>query len=371
MPLELIGLVSHNAGGPLAPRPQTEFDVDAIVSMARAQEQAGYDKVLIANSAMAPDSLTIATHVAANTTTLRMMIAHRPGFIAPTMAARMLATVDRLSDGRAAVHIIAGPSDKELEADGDFTTKDQRYARAREYVGILRRMWNSETPIDHDGAFYRFNQAFMPIKPVNAGGIPISWAGTSDASVDAAGECSDIFAMSGDSLANIEETIARLSSSAASYGRTLDYMMTVIVILGDTEEQAWAKADAALDAFIALRGPQLKSDDQGPSNFSAATHGGDRVLETAAAGARQDKCLWMGMTHAAQGKFGNQTTLVGTAEQVTDALMDYYKMGVTRFLIRGYHPEADIAQYGRDLFPMLRAAVADHDAAHAVPEGAS
>ena len=365
MPLELTGLVSHNRGGPLAPRPQTDFDVAGMVESAIAQERAGYDKVLIANSATMPDSHTIAAHVASNTGTLRMMIAHRPGFIAPTMAARMLATVDRLSAGRAAVHIIAGPSDAELEADGDFTTKDQRYARSREYVDILRRIWVSDTPIDHAGAFYRFNQAYMPVKPL---GIPISWAGTSDASIDAAGACADIFAMSGDSLANIGEMVGRLRGSAANHGRLLEYMMTVIVILGDTEAEAWAKADAALDAFMVLRGPQLKTEDKGPSNFDRPTHAGARVLATAAEGARQDKCLWMGMTHAAQGKFGNQTTLVGTPDQVTDALMDYYRLGVTRFLIRGYHPEADIEQYGRDLFPRLRAAAAEHDAAHGALE---
>lgn len=359
MPIELTGLVSHNAGGPLSPRPQTDFDVDAIISSAIAQERAGYDKVLIANSATMPDSMAIATHVAANTTTLRMMIAHRPGFIAPTMAARMLATVDRLSKGRAAVHIIAGPSDKELEADGDFTTKALRYDRAREYVGIMRRLWASEAPIDHAGEHYRFNQAYMPIKPV--ADIPISWAGSTEASVNAAGELADIFAMSGDSLANIGETIATLKAAAAVHGREMEYMMTLLVILGDTQEEARAKADAALDAFIALRGPALQSDDKGPSNFGAASHAGDRILASAAAGEYQDRCLWMGMTHAAQGKFGNQTTLVGTPEQVTQALMDYYALGITRFLIRGYHPESDIVDYGRDLFPRLRAAVATYD----------
>jgi alkanesulfonate monooxygenase len=363
MPIELTGLVSHNRGGPLAPRPQTDFDVEAIVASAVAQEKAGYDKVLIANSATMPDSMAIATFVAANTTTLQMLIAQRPGFIQPTMAARMLATVDRLSKGRATVHIIAGPSDTELEADGDFTTKDERYARSREYVGILRDVWRKDAPFDHAGNFYRFNQAYMPVKPH---GIKISWAGTSDASVDAAGACADIFAMSGDSLANIGAMIERLETASATYHRKLEYMMTVIVILGDTEEEAWAKADAALAAFIALRGPTLRTDDKGPSNFEKPTHAGDRVLATAAAGARQDKCLWMGMTHAAQGKFGNQTTLVGTPEQVTDALMDYYAMGVHRFLIRGYHPEADIEHYGRDLFPRLRVAADDYDRTHAL-----
>jgi alkanesulfonate monooxygenase len=361
MPVEICGMVSHNTGTPLAFAPQDEFDLDAIVASAQAQETAGYDRVLIANSATMPDPHTIATFVAANTTRLKFLIAHRPGFIAPTAAARMLATVDQLSKGRVGVHIIAGPSDKELEADGDFLTKDERYARAREYVRIMRKVWSAAEPIDHHGQYYSFNQAFAPIKPYQSPAPPIFWAGTSDASVEACGEVADIFAMSGDSLANIKAAKDRAAAAAARHGRTLDFMMTVIVILGQTEAEAWGKADKVLAEFIAMRDRLNPGAAKGPSNFAAASHAGARVLATAAAGTRHDRCLWMGVTEAAAGKFGNQTTLVGTAEQVTEALMDYYRMGVTRFLIRGFRPAEDIVEYGRDLFPLMRAAAKVED----------
>jgi len=366
MPVEITGVVSHNTGTPLGFAPQDEFDVAAIIASAQAQEQAGYDRVLIAANSLSPDSNTIGAFVVAHTTRLKVMLAHRPGFVAPTMAARTIATVDRLSAGslgagRVGVHIIAGPSDKELEADGDFLTKEQRYARAHEYVGIMRSVWNAPEPIDHHGEYYRFNQAFAPIKPQNGASVPVFWAGTSDASIDACGATADVFAMSGDSLANIAGHIDRARAAAAGYGRKLDFMMTIIVILGESEQAAWDKADGVLDAFIAMRDRLNPAAEKGPSNFAAASHASERVLGTAAAGLRHDRCLWMGVTEAAQGKFGNQTTLVGTAPQVTEALMDYYRLGVTRFLIRGFYPAEDTVQYGRDLFPLLRAAALKHD----------
>lgn len=361
MPVEITGLVSHNTGAPLAPCPQSEFDVEAIVASAVAQEAAGYDRVLIANNAVAPDCHTIGTYVAANTTRLKLMLAHRPGFIAPTMGARMLATVDRLSKGRAGVHIIAGPSDKELEADGDFISKDDRYARAREYVEIMRRIWTSDAPIDHEGRFYRFNQAFAAIKPTAP--LPVFWAGTSDTSLDACGASADVYAMSGDSVASLTPLVAKAGAAAARHGRKLDYMATLLVIIGATETEAWAKADQALDGFYALQA--RRAAEQGPSTFGAPSAALDRILSSAAAGTRQEKCLWTGMTQAAQGKFGNQTTLVGTPEQVVDGLMDYYKLGFSRFLIRGYHPEQDVPDYGRELFPRLRAATQAYDLSRA------
>ena len=73
--------------------------------------QAGFDRILVAGAAPRPDALLVAGQAAAATSRIGFMVAHRPGFIAPTLAARQFATFDQLSGGRAAVHIISGGSD--------------------------------------------------------------------------------------------------------------------------------------------------------------------------------------------------------------------------------------------------------------------
>ncbi|EJU09942.1 alkanesulfonate monooxygenase [Sphingomonas sp. LH128] len=154
------------------------YDPQFLRDYAVAHEEAGFDRVLVGQTATWPDPLSTAAHIAAVTKTLKFMVAHRPGFIAPTMAARMFATLDRASGGRAGVHIITGASDVETQADGDYLTKEQRYHRSREYVEILRRIWSSEVPFDHAGEWYRFNGAFALVKPVQEQ-IPVFWAGRS------------------------------------------------------------------------------------------------------------------------------------------------------------------------------------------------
>jgi alkanesulfonate monooxygenase len=62
------------------------------------------------------------------------------------------------------------------------------------------------------------------------------------------------------------------------------------------------------------------------------------------------------------GASGNSTGLVGTPEQVADALLDYYDLGVTTFLIRGFDPLEDAVAYGRDLIPLVRELVAQREA---------
>ena len=74
-----------------------------------------------------------------------------------------------------------------------------------------------------------------------------------------------------------------------------------------------------------------------------------------------DKRLWTGVA-ALVGGGHNSTALVGTAEQVADALLDYYDLGVTHFLVRGFDPLNDAIEYGRELLPLTRAKVAERDA---------
>ncbi|RZI70191.1 MAG: LLM class flavin-dependent oxidoreductase, partial [Pseudomonas sp.] len=58
------------------------------------------------------------------------------------------------------------------------------------------------------------------------------------------------------------------------------------------------------------------------------------------------------------GAKGNSTSLVGTAEQVAEALLDYYDLGITTFLIRGFDPLEDAVDYGKKLIPLTRELVA-------------
>ena len=58
------------------------------------------------------------------------------------------------------------------------------------------------------------------------------------------------------------------------------------------------------------------------------------------------------------GAQGNSTALVGTPEQLADALLDYHDLGITTFLIRGFDPLEDAIGYGRDLLPLRRDLIA-------------
>jgi alkanesulfonate monooxygenase len=373
MSVEFIGYVGHFNSSETMRREGPAIDIDHIEATAKAQEYVGFDRVLIAFNSTSAESILVAQHIASVTQRLKVMIAHRPGFTAPTLAARQLATLDQISRGRVAVHIITGGNDTELAQDGDHLTKDERYARTSEYLDIVREEWTSSTPFDYKGDYYRVDRGFGDVKPYDASGIPIYFGGASDAAIGVAGKHADVYALWGETYEQVRELVRRVRSAAAPFGRSPKFSLSLRPVLADTEEQAWAKADHILAQATALReqggsgraphnARQSRTDGAAPAN-----EGSRRLLDAAARGRRLDKRLWTGIA-ALTGAQGNSTGLVGTPDQVADAMLDYYDLGITTFLIRGFDPLVDAIQYGRELLPRVRALVAAREASRVAAE---
>ena len=195
------------------------------------------------------------------------------------------------------------------------------------------------------------------MKPLQKPQIPVYFGGSSEAAIPVAGKHADIFALWGETQAQVAETIARVRHAAAKHGRQVKFSLSLRPVIAETEEAAWAKADAIAAEAKALREKAgLPTSGHAPPN--AGSH---RLLDAAKQGTRLDKRLWTGVA-AVTGAAGNSTGLVGTPQQVAEALLDYYDLGVSTFLIRGFDPLDDAIAYGRDLIPLVRGLVAQRDA---------
>jgi alkanesulfonate monooxygenase len=361
MSVEFIGYVSHQESSEIHLPEGAAVNPPWIASVAQAHEYGGFDRVLIAHSSASPDGLQIASFVAHQTQRLGILLAHRPGFIAPTLAARQLATLDHFSAGRAAVHIISGGDDTEQQRDGDWLTHDERYRRTDEYLDVVKRAWTSNTPFDHEGAFYRVAGHRSQVRPLQQPHLPVYFGGSSEAAIAVAGKHADVFALWGESLDAVRETIARVRAAAAVHGRAeqIRFSLSLRPILASTEDAAWARAESILARAqeVVARSPNFTRRPKDPQNV-----GSKRLLAEASKGNVVDTRLWTGITALTRAA-GNSTALVGTPQQVADALLEYRKLGVSTFLIRGFDPLEDALAYGRDLLPLVRAAVAKEDAA--------
>ncbi|HWU03846.1 MAG TPA: LLM class flavin-dependent oxidoreductase [Novosphingobium sp.] len=349
--IEIVGLVATTRGSEASPGDGPRYDATFVAEIARAYEAAGYDRVLVGQNARSSDSLVNATWVAAATTRLRLMVAHRPGFIAPTMAARALATLDQLSGGRAGVHIITAFSDLETRNDGDWLTKEQRYDRSAEYISVLRRMWAATEPFDHEGAYYRIEQAFSEVAP-QRGAVPVFWAGNSDAALRYGAELADVYALGPGSVAQIGAQVARIEAAAAVHGRRPRISMSMRLVVAHSDAAAWDRASALLQAVEARQAAQgLLGRDLG----AAAADVAQKAAQADAA--HDDPCLWTGLTQATQGRL-QVMCLVGSPDTLAQALLRYYQAGVDNFLITGFDWLADTHFIGTEIAPRLRHLVA-------------
>jgi alkanesulfonate monooxygenase len=334
---------------------EATIDPEFVRDFARTHEAAGFDRVLIGYHSTGPDAWLVAAHAAAHTERLHMLVAHRPGFQAPTVAARAAVTLDHFSGGRVSLNIVTGGSDSELARDGDWSAKVDRYRRTDEFLDVVRAIWTSAEPFDYGGEFYQVKNAFSDVKPLQRPSIPIYFGGASGAAVPVGAKHADVYMFWGEPLA---DTTARMDAvrAATPPGRNPAFSVSVRPILGATEAEAWDKAHGYLERIVAHRG-------QAPGSAPAA--GSQRLLDLAAQREVFDDRLWMAIA-AATGAGGNTSALVGTPEQVAQSLLRYYDAGITSFLIRGFEPLQDAAEFGRELIPLVREEVARRKAPHQV-----
>lgn len=371
--VEFIGMIGTRDASETRPAAGPVVDPDYTRRFARAHEEAGFDRILIGYGSSTPDGTQVAAHVAAHTERLGLLVAHRPGFVAPTLAARTFATLDQFSGGRVAVHIITGGHDAEQRRDGDHLPKDERYDRTDEYLDVLKRAWTEDRPFGLDGRHYRFEDFHADVKPAQQPRIPLYFGGSSPAAYRVGGKHADVFALWGEPLAETAEQIAAVRAAAVAAGRTTPPRISVSFrpILGATEDAAWERAYGILDTIKqrgnagSLLGTRRAILPVGP-DARPQNAGSQRLLAAAGRGDRHDRALWTAPA-AATGAAGNSTALVGTPETVAQALLDYVDIGVTTLLIRGYDPLDDTVDYGRRLLPLVREELARRAAAGGSP----
>jgi alkanesulfonate monooxygenase len=353
MPVEMIGWIAPRVSSEIIPAEGPAFDAEIVAETARIHEHAGFDRVLIGYFSDAPDGFLVGAHAAAVTTRLGFLLAHRPGFVAPPVAARKLATLDQLCGGRLAVHIISGGSDADQAKDGDWTDAEMRYRRSAEYIGLLRRCWTEPQPFDHEGEFYRTRGTYSEIRCRQNPHIPIYGGGGSDAAIRALAPELDTYMLWGEPLKETAAFMDRVRRAAGPLGRNPGFSLSTRPILGRTEGEAWDRARDILDRVLARRGAAPAPQRQNV--------GSKRLLAAAAEAELHDTCLWTPLA-IATGAQGNSTALVGTPDTVARAMLEYYKLGATSLLIRGYDPRPDAVRYGEELIPRLRELVAAYDA---------
>jgi alkanesulfonate monooxygenase len=326
--------------------------LDRLTHLARTAEDHGWGGALIGTGWGRPDTFTVATALAARTTTFQPLIAIRPGYWQPAHFASAAGTLDQLSGGRVLVNIVSGLDN--LSAYGDHRTDPaQRYARTKEFLQLVRRLWTEEA-VTFTGEHFAVEGSTVATRPVVDGDRRhprLYFGGASDAAERVSAEEADVQLFWGEPRDGIAERIARLTDLSEQVGRRhapLQFGLRITTLIRDTTEEAWADAEAKV-AEKAAGNDAFRRDN--PHRRTAV--GQQRLLDLAERGEVLDECLYT--TPGRYGGGGAGTTwLVGSADDVAKALRRYQDLGISHFVLSDTPYEQETVRVGDQLLPLLR-----------------
>lgn len=329
--------------------------LETLTSHAKALEQHGWKGALLGTGWGRPDTFTVATALAARTTTFEPLIAIRPGYWRPANFASAAATLDHLSGGRVRINIVSGKDS--LEAYGDSEGEQaHRYARTKEFIHLARKLWTEEN-VTYAGE--HFSVTDSTVQPriqarEDASGLRrhprLYFGGASEAAERVAATEADVQLFWGEPLEGVQERIERLKSLSKELDRNLpplEFGLRVTTFVRDTTEQAWAEAEAKVAELAESRGTNWRDHRRGTAV------GQQRLLDLHQRGEVLDDNLY-----TTPGKFGGggagTTWLVGSAQDVANALRKYQALGISHFVLSDTPYLREIERQGSQLLPLLR-----------------
>ncbi|MFB7653527.1 MULTISPECIES: LLM class flavin-dependent oxidoreductase [unclassified Streptomyces] len=315
--------------------------------IARAAENLGFVGALTPTGAWCEDAWLTTAMVSQATERLKFLVAFRPGFVSPTLAAQMASTFQRQTGGRLLLNVVTGGESREQRAYGDFLDKDARYRRTGEFLHVVRELWQGGT-VNLRGEHIRVEDARLTRVPDP---VPeVYFGGSSPAAVEVAARHADVYLTWGEPPAQVAGKIARLREAAAREGRTLRFGIRLHVITRDTAADAWAEAHRLLDGFDpdTVREAQAnlaRSESEGQRRM-LALHGGSRdALEI-------HPNLWAGIGLV---RGGAGTALVGGHDEVAERIAEYHALGIDEFVLSGYPHLEEAYWFGEGVLPRLAA----------------
>lgn len=285
------------------------------------------------------ETLTWASAIAARTTNCMVFSTIILPTLHPVYAAKAIATMDHVSDGRIGLNVVMGWHPGEMAEFGlDVADHNDRYVYGQEWIDIVNKLWTSEVPFDHDGRFFQLKGCFTDPKPTQSPRPVLVNAGGSPTGLDFSARNVDFNFASFTTPEATRAHIDRIHDLAHGYGRSVGVLTIVVVICRDTEEEAKSAYQSILNNV----------DWEAAENFNTGllTHtvgtGGSKAAETD----RRElaKFAAAGGTH----------TLVGTPEQIVDGLQEIKDAGIDGVFIEMIDYVEELPFFEEKVMPLLK-----------------
>jgi alkanesulfonate monooxygenase len=322
-----------------APRP----DMKGWTHFAEQAERAGIDSVLISFSRYEPDPLMVSCALGLATKKLKFIAAYRTGLMQPTTFVQQVNSLSALIGGRLAVNVVAGSSTAEQRGYGDYLLHDERYARAEEFLAVCHSFWRSEGEVNFAGKYYRVEQGRLhtPFLAPDRRAPEIYISGHSENAERLARAQGTCLLRVADSHDRLQVPVARTRQSG------VEVCLRMCVLCRPSREEAISVAESLLpehDNPRHERSAAIKDDSHMYREASNLVGQGDHWLT---------RSLWTGLVP----HYGPVwTTLLGTPQDIAEALLEFKAIGVTQFIMSGWPELDEVVTFGQKILPLVREA---------------
>lgn len=325
-------------------------NIDYLAEIAHAAEISGFQGGLIPSFPMTDEPWVISSLLARETSTFRFMIPFQPGFLNPVVAARMTASLQRATGGRALFNVITGGGGPQQLWWGDSATHDDRYGRTTEFLDVLKGVWGGGS-FSYDGKFYQVEDGGLP-EPLSKEDYPeIYFSGSSDAALSSASKHADYYLSWLEPTAQLREKFDRVKERTALLGRKIKCAIRVDIIARPTEEEAWAEVRRGFDGLSKEALDRFQNGD-GSDSVGAARQRSNRP---ATLNSYKDLIIepnvWSGFSLL---RGGQTNGIVGSYEQVAERLDDLVRLGADAFILASTPHLEEAYRVGEEVLPLLR-----------------
>lgn len=336
------GLVRSTFGAHGHPEEPAQTSWPRLRDQVLEAERLGFHSTLLAHHTRSAgrrgenlDAWTVAAALASITERIELIAAIKPYVYHPVFLAKMALQIEEISQGRFAINFVNAHDKDEIENAGlVFPEHDERYAVGREWLGIVRDMW--ERDIDkiegkyysiHDYALYPRGQ-FRPRPRIYMGG-------ESDAGRAVVNELADTWFLNAVTEDVAAANIAEIKTRRRK-GEPLRFGLPAFVIMAETDAEAKQKFADLLD---------LANGDGSARRVAGGSAGsGDRVLEAMAGSRRRTSLGSRGGTNAG---------LIGSYDTIANKLVGFNELGIELFMLSFQPFEQEMRVFAGEVMPRV------------------
>lgn len=293
------------------------------------------------------ETLTWAAGLAEATENIQVFATTHVPYIHPLFAAKMITTIDHISNGRVGLNVVAGYHGPEYKAFGiELPEHDKRYEIAEEWMSIVEQLWSDAVDeFDFSGEYFNLEGAEAYPKPVQSPGPVVMSAGSSPAGQAFAFDHAQILFVAVPNMDHVAAGAAKLRANADGAGRPdLRLWAGTHIVCKDTEKEAKEYLDYL----------EEKADWEGMVRYLNISETGSQSMDYSAY--KRDNADFKNDEAVRAHIRASLIPLTGTPEMIVDGMLKLSEAGIDGICTGMVDYDEGLDRLHEQIFPLMREA---------------